>query len=116
MNPKPLPPGARNLEDLLAHRPGPEPAADFRARILSALAASSSDGVSARPGPAWRLVWQAAAAVVLALNLAMCVANGQRYQRLVAAAPGDAAPAPARAEMFAAQDRLDALAAGALRS
>jgi hypothetical protein len=92
MNPDPLPPDLHDLEARLARRSGPEPADDLRARVLSAAAALRARTGATRPARPWRLVWQAAAAVVLALNLALCVGNGIRFQRLSpSAAPGDAA-------------------------
>src|SRR5262245_31994379 len=82
MRPDPLPPSLRDLEDRLARRPRPEPVADFRARVLRAMTTARDRPVSGRSGRRWRLIWQAAAAVLLALNLGMSAANGIRFQRL----------------------------------
>jgi len=111
----------RDLEERLAGRPCPEPAADFRARVLAAMTNSRTPSISRPAGRRWRLVWQAAAAVVLALNLGMSAANGMRFQRLTshAAAPAGfepCAPRPAAADAFDPNDPFEALAASALAS
>jgi hypothetical protein len=110
VNSEPLPPSLRELEDQLARRPCPEPAVDFRALVLGALADSRARPLPERAGRCWGLVWRAAAAVVLALNLGMSAANGVRFQRLT----------PPRAEgprvpvTFDGDDRFQRLAASAL--
>src|SRR5262245_55564517 len=109
MNPEPLPPDLRDLEEQLARRSCPEPAADFRARVLSAMA--NSRPIPVRAGRRWRFVWRAAAAVLLALNLGMSVANGIRFQGLNAPA---AVPRPEVPLAFKVDDRFQALAASAL--
>src|SRR5262245_31812093 len=85
MPPDPLLPDPADLEDRLARRSCPEPAADFRARVLSAVAGARDQPAAQRPGRRWRL-WQAAAAVILALNVGMSAANGIRFHRLAATA------------------------------
>src|SRR5262245_36299663 len=110
MNPEPLPPGLRDLEAQLARRPCPEPAADFRARVLGAMTNASAPPVSERPAWLWRWVWRAAAAVILALNVALCAANAIRFQRLSAvASAGDS-------EALDAEDHWKRFAARALAS
>ena len=54
MRPDPLPPSLRELEDLLAQRPCPGPAADFRARVLGAMTDARSLPIPERPGRRWR--------------------------------------------------------------
>jgi hypothetical protein len=118
MNLEPLPPGLRELEQALARRPAPEPPADLRARVLSAMSAP----VPAAPRRAawhWGLAWKAAAAVVLALNLALTAANASRYRRLAEAPPADAplaryVTAPGAAGATDADDRIPILTASAL--
>src|SRR5262245_54934272 len=94
------PPNPDELERLLAGRPRPEPSAGLRQRVLAALAEPR------RPAPrSWGPVWKVAVALVVALNLAMTVANGVRYQSLQ----------PESAPLIAATgDRFEALAANAL--
>lgn len=121
MNPEPLPPDLRDLEDQLARRPCPEAAAEFRARVLSAMASSQALPVSQPAARGWRLVWQAAAAVILALNLGMSAANGIRFQRLtpLAVAEGNMGrrlAGPEVANAADADDRFQVLAASALAS
>ena len=110
MDLEPLPPNLRELEERLARRPGPQPVADFRARVLRATTDTRSLPVPQRPG--WRrgLVWRAAAVVVLAVNLGMSAGNGIRFQRLNS--PDPAQPAPRDGVLV--QDRFQALAARAL--
>jgi hypothetical protein len=108
MNPEPLPPDLRDLEARLARRPGPEPAADFRARVLGATA----DALARRDGRGWGLVWRAAAVLVLALNLGLSAANGVRFQHLASMAQQRPAPAAA----VDGEDRFLAWAAPALAS
>jgi hypothetical protein len=81
MNPEPLPTSLRDLENQLAARPCPEQAADFRARVLAAMMSSRNLSIPQSAGRRWWLIWQAAA-VILALNLGMSVANGVRFHRL----------------------------------
>ena len=76
MMPDPLPPELRALERELAARPRPEPPADLRSRVLSAVMVERP---SPRPTPAqggfgW-FVAATAAAVLLAINLSASVAN-----------------------------------------
>jgi hypothetical protein len=120
MNPDPLPSGLRELEDQLARRPCPEPAADFRACVLSAVMNSPALTLPGHADRRWSLIWQAAAAVVLALNLGMSVANGIRFQRL---APPPAVEGnlvhrgvPGVPDEFDASDRFHVLTASALAS
>src|SRR5262245_27746848 len=117
MRPDPLPPSLRDLEARLARRPAPEPGADFRARVLGAVADERDRPVPARRR--WRLAWQAAAAIILAMNLAMSAANGIRFQPLTAsAAPGVARrAAPPRApDALDENGRFERFAASALAS
>jgi hypothetical protein len=121
MNPEPLPPNLRDLEEQLAGRPCPEPAADFRARVLAAMTSSRTLPISRSAARRWRVVWQAAAAVVLALNLGMTVANGVRFQHLTSLAvapPGleSWAARPAVQDGVDPNDRFQAFAASALAS
>ena len=86
-------PNPQDLESLLARRPCPEPDAGLRERVLAAVRAEQGRPVWSRGARAW----EAAAAVVLALNLALSAANGLRYQSLpvgVAESPGRADPGP----------------------
>jgi hypothetical protein len=82
MRPDPLPPGRPDLERQLAGRTCPEPPAGLRDRILAAVAAERSPVAGRPPRRRWRFAWQAAAAAVLALNLALSAANGLRFQAL----------------------------------
>jgi hypothetical protein len=119
MNPEPLPPSLRDLEDQLARRPGPEPTAEFRSRVLRSMADVRTLPVPKRTDWRWRLVWRAAAAVILALNLGMSAANGLRFQRLTALAEGRSEPPTARPRIPAGldeEDRFQAFAASALAS
>jgi hypothetical protein len=121
MNPEPLPPNLRDLEERLAGRPCPEPAADFRARVLAAMTSSRTTSTSRPAGRRWRLVWRMAAAVILALNLGMSVANAVRFQRLtsLAVAPAGLESWAARAATpggFDPNDRFHVFAASALAS
>src|SRR5262249_564648 len=109
MNPEPLPPDLRELEDRLARRPCPEPAADLRARILGAVAGARTPPETGRAGRRWRLAW-AAAAVVLAPHLGMSVANGVRFGHLSGTAP-ERASVEHQADV---RDPFDRLAASAL--
>jgi hypothetical protein len=110
MNPEPLPPDLRDLEARLARRPGPEPAADFRARVLGATADALARPVVRRGGRGWGLVWRAAAVIVVALNLGLSAANGVRFQHLTSMAQQHPAPAAAVDQ----EDRFLAWAAPAL--
>jgi hypothetical protein len=117
MNPEHLPPALRDLEELLARRPGPEPAADYRARILSGMAQHAPARPSAATGRRSPWLWRTAAALVLALNLAMSVGNSARFRRLetvVAAVDQPARPWPPVAAVLDTEDRFAALAATAL--
>jgi hypothetical protein len=82
MRPDPPLPDRRDLERELAGRTCPEPPADLRNRILAALAAQRQ-AMSPAPHKRWRMVWQAAAAVILAGNLVLSAANGLRSQSLL---------------------------------
>jgi hypothetical protein len=66
------------------------------------------------------LLWQAAAALVLALNLGMSAANGLRFRRVAALAaaaePGPAGARPRIADSLDANDPLQPYAARALAS
>jgi len=121
MSPEALPPGLRELEDQLRRRPAPEPAADFRGRVLAALANAPAPPAAAPAGRRWRLVWQAAAAVVLGLNLGLSVANGFRFQRMTEGALAGGphrlpAVQPRLPAAFEANDRYQVLASAALAS
>jgi hypothetical protein len=90
MKPDPLPPELEELEKLLAGRPCPKPEAGLRGRLLAAV--RNEPGRHARsPGArVWRYAWRAAAAVILALNLALSAANSLRYQALPVRSPDPA--------------------------
>jgi hypothetical protein len=113
MRPDPPPPNPDELEDRLARRSCPEPAADFRARVLAAMTDLRDAPAPVRPGRRWPRVWLAAAAVVLALNVGMSAANALRFRRLADVA---AAPAEGRgvADAVDAEDRFQRFAARAL--
>jgi hypothetical protein len=107
MNPDPFPPDLPDLEQWLTRRSCPEPGAGLRDRILTAARAEQRLLARSRGTRAWGLAWRAAAAVVLALNVALSAANGFRYQALPvrAAGPAEVAPlaeTPDRREPFAA--------------
>jgi hypothetical protein len=104
MGPDPLPPDLRHLERHLARRPRPEPEAGLRARVLAAARAERGSPAWRRSERAWGLAAWAAAAALLALNLAMCAANGVRYRSLPVQAPELAGIAPGRAEVRPATD------------
>ena len=87
---RPLP----DLERGLASRACPEPPAGLRDRVLAAVSAERRPAGQRPPRRRWDLVWQAAAAAVLALNLGMSAANAVRFQRLAAVPSGEVAPAP----------------------
>ena len=116
MLPDPLRPGPADVEDLLARRPCPEPAGDFRARVLAAMADARDQPVTKVAARRWWAAARAAAAVVLALNLGMSAANGVRYHRLTAA--GGTEPAfvrwPGAWEAGDPKDRFERVAARAL--
>jgi hypothetical protein len=109
MRPDPPLPSLRDLERELAGRTSPEPPARLRDRILAAVAAERHLATDRPPRPLWKGVWAAAAAVVLALNLAMSAVNAFRYESLSSgvAQPGRAAPTDA-------DDRFPSFAASAL--
>jgi hypothetical protein len=124
MRPDPLLPNQPDLEHELAARTCPEPPAGLRDRILATVSAQRRPTTQGSPRRRWHVLWQAAAAVVLALNLAMSAVNGCRYESLhprvaepggftlgrpipVLTQPG--APAPTDGE-----DRFQAFAASAL--
>src|SRR5579884_370140 len=94
MNPDPSPPDLPDLERWLTRRPCPEPGAGLRDRVLAAARAERPRPARGRGARAWGRAWRAAAAVVLALNVALSAANGFRYQALPARAAGPAAVAP----------------------
>jgi hypothetical protein len=97
MNPDPVSPNPQDLESLLARRRCPEPEAGLRECVLAAVRAELGRPARSRGARTWSRAWQAAAAVVLALNLALSAANGLRYQSLpvrVADPPGRALPGP----------------------
>ncbi len=107
MNPDPFPPDLPDLEGWLTRRPCPEPGAGLRDRILAAARAEQRRLAQSRGTRAWGLAWRAAAAVVLAVNVALSAANGFRYQALPvrAADPAEVAPlaeTPDRPAPFAA--------------
>ncbi len=107
MNPDPSPPDLPDLERWLTLRPCPDPGAGLRNRILAAARSEQPRLAHSRGARARRLAWRAAAAVVLALNVALSAANGYRYQALPARAAGPAevaplAQTPDRTEPFAA--------------
>jgi hypothetical protein len=84
MRPDPPPPGPPDVEHELTGRTCPEPSQGLRDRILAAVSAERRTVPALPAGNPRKMVWQAAAVVVLALNLAMSVANGLRYQSLAA--------------------------------
>src|SRR6185437_15095788 len=94
MNPDPFPPDLPDLERWLALRPCPEPGAGLRDRILAAARAERPRLARSRGACAWGLAWRAAAAVVLALNVALSAANGFLYRALPVRAAGPAGGAP----------------------
>jgi hypothetical protein len=63
----------------------------MRDRLLAAVGGEQDRTAPTRGARPWGWVWQAAAAVILILNLAMSAANGFRYQSLSvrAADPAD---------------------------
>jgi hypothetical protein len=73
-----------DLEEQLARRPGPEPSADFRGRVLRGMAAGRDSAAADRRWP----LGEVTVAVVLALNLWMTVANTSRFQGLAPPAGG----------------------------
>lgn len=103
-----LPENLRELESRLALRPCPDPPADLRSRLLNAVA--NVPLPVQHPGR-WWIACRAAAAVILAINLTMTVANAVRLQRVstMTAAPQRAAVAPASASE--SDDPFDALTA-----
>lgn len=111
MNPEPLPPEFRELEDRLARRPLPDPPAEFRTRLL---AAASAQPTQTRPASRWRFVVRVAAAAVLLLNLGLSIANGARFQQLEAL--GASGPSFVRPESPDSDDGLETLAASAFMS
>jgi hypothetical protein len=118
MNPEALPPNLRDLEELLARRPGPEPAADHRGRILGAIVSAETRTGSKSTGRHWRIVWQAAAAVIIALNLGMSAANGVRFERLreLVQPERDNPAAPGLSDTSETNDSIDAIAGSAWSS
>jgi hypothetical protein len=94
MDPKPLPPELRELEEQLAHRTRPEPSAEFRARVIGGMSDAQSTTTSTTGRVRWRRVWQSAAAAALVLNLAMSIGNGIRFHQLTAVESGFANAAP----------------------
>jgi hypothetical protein len=81
MNRESLPPNLRDLETQLTGRTYREPPGTYRARVLEAMANAPTSQVN-QAGRRWNRLWQAAAAVILALNLGMSAANGVRFQSL----------------------------------
>jgi hypothetical protein len=115
----PLLPSNREIEQALAQRFCPEPSADLRDRIRRAVSAQrdSAGRLPLRPG--WKYVWQAAAAIVVALNLWMTAANTVRVGRLAPADMVEDSPPPGMAEpeapdTFDTNDPLNQLAVRAL--
>jgi len=104
-----------DLEEQLARRSCPEPAADFRARVLGAMTDATTLPVPERVGRRWLLIGRAAAAIVLALNIALCAANAVRFQQLseVVVAKGFVEQ-PGLPEGFDTEERLHQFAARAL--
>lgn len=106
-----LPPDLRELEAQLAARPTPAPPDDLRERLLRA-ANETRPATTPRPLRWPRLLAGVAAAIVVAVNLALCVANAQRYERLAAV---QAAPAAIAVEdVPKSGDRFETLAVLAL--
>jgi hypothetical protein len=108
MNLEPLPPHLRELEEQLARRPCPEPPAELRARLLSAVREDWPPSVAERFRRPWAIAWRAAAAILLVLNLGLSAANGVRFARLT--------PPPEVRAVVDTDDRWSALAASALAS
>jgi hypothetical protein len=80
MNPEPLPPDLRELEEHLARRSVAGPTAVFRARVLASISAAAP--TAGGHGTNWRRLLTVAAALVLILNLALSVENGARFHQL----------------------------------
>jgi hypothetical protein len=117
MEPEPLPPDLRELEEQLARRPLPEPAADFRARVLVAVNAASP--TESAHGTSWRRLLPVAAALMLVLNLALSVENGMRFHHLDELESQTPAPAGWTGSMIppraaGSEDSFDSMASIAL--
>jgi hypothetical protein len=78
----PLLPDPSDVEHMIARRSCLEPSADLRDRILTVVSAQRRCPAPASLRNRWKPVWQAAAAIVLAVNLWMTVANTLRVRRL----------------------------------
>ncbi len=85
----PLPPDPSDVERALARRGCPEPSADLRGRILAALSAQRDAALRPLRRNRWSLVWQAAAALVVAANLWLSVTTTVRLGRLQSPAGGE---------------------------
>jgi hypothetical protein len=79
----PLLPDPSDVEQALARRSCPEPSADLRDRILSAVSAQRRFSTRVPLRNRYKHLWQAAAAIVLAANLWMTAANTLRVDQLV---------------------------------
>jgi hypothetical protein len=106
----PLLPDPSDVERALTRRWCPEPSADLRGRILAAV--SEQRQAAARPlrRNRWNVVWQAAAAVIVAGNLWMTAANTVRVGHLM---PPPLA-APDVVDAFVGADPFQQLAARVL--
>jgi hypothetical protein len=85
----------------------------LRARVLAAMSDVRSP---VPPASRWRRAWQAAAAIILILNLGMSIANGFRFERM-AEVMASARPSPARPvepREYDSEDRISVLASSAV--
>jgi hypothetical protein len=114
MNPEPFPSNPPDLEAWLARRPCPEPAEGLRDRFLQAALAEPNRAPRSRDSRSGSRVWYLAAAVLLALNAALGVDNGFRYQALHARATKPADLALDRPEPRDEDDAFRTIAAAAL--
>jgi hypothetical protein len=117
----PLLPSPDEVQQALARRSCPEPSADLRDRILNAVSAQRRLAAIVRPRNRWRPVWQAAAAIVVAMNLWMTVDNAAQinHQALIAAfeeQPTAQAARPDISDIDDASDPWQSLTASVLAS
>jgi hypothetical protein len=107
----PLPPDPSDVEQALARRSCPEPSADLRERILTAVSAERDDTARPLRRQRWKNVWQAAAALVVVVNLWMTAVNTARIGRLfpLTGSEGDPALRAARNDTADTSDSNDPL-------
>lgn len=120
MQPEPLPPDLREFEEQLARRSAPEPATNFRARVLQVMSDARRPAMRSAVVN-WRRLCRVAVAVALILNLILTVENGIRFRRLTKAesAPAGDAPwfyRPLPTSDANTNDRFDSIAANAVAS